>query len=92
MIMAVSDEYFPWPVTQFEQLASYYDDHDTCLEMGDGEQMPCALEHDEDRVWCASGQLRPGVAVLGDGLTREAALDDLQTAFDLLLSVIGPCS
>jgi len=44
------------------------------------------------RFWCASAQIRPCVAAFGDGMTREAALDDLRAARDLLLSVIGPCS
>jgi predicted RNase H-like HicB family nuclease len=91
MITTVSDACFPRPVAELEQLASYYDDHDTSLEMGNREQMPCAVEQDEDGFWCASIQLRPGVAAFGEGATREAALDDLRTAFDLLLSVIGPC-
>jgi predicted RNase H-like HicB family nuclease len=90
--MTVSDECFPRPVAELEELAGYYDDHDASLEMGSGEQVPCAVEQDEDGFWCASAQIRPGVAAFGDGPTREAALDDLRTAFDLLLSVIGPCS
>jgi len=83
---------FNRPVTLLEQLAGYYDDHDTSLEMGNGEQVPCVVERDEDGAWCASAQIRPGVAASGEGATREAALHDLRTAFDLLLSVIGPCS
>ena len=91
IIVTVSDEGFPRPVTQLEQLASYYDDHDTSLETGSGEQVPCAAVQDEAGLWRASAQIRPGVAALGDGATREAALDDLRTAFGLLLSVAGPC-
>jgi predicted RNase H-like HicB family nuclease len=91
MIVAVSDEFFPRPVTLPEQLSGHYDGHDTSLEMGDGEQVPCVVERDEDGFWCASAQIRPGVAAFGEGATRRAALDDLRTAFDLLLSVIGPC-
>jgi len=92
MITTVSDECFPRPVAELEPLASYYDDHDASLEMGRGEQVPCVVEQDEDGVWCASVQLLPGVAAFGDGATGEAALDDLRTAFGLLLSVFGPCS
>jgi predicted RNase H-like HicB family nuclease len=83
---------FSAAVTLLEQLAGYYDDHDTSLEMGNREQVSCVVERDEDGFWCASAQIRPGVAAFGEGATREAALDDLRTAFGLLLSVIGPCS
>jgi hypothetical protein len=34
--------------------------------------VPYTLEQDEDGVWCASAQLRPGVGAVGDGETREA--------------------
>jgi hypothetical protein len=50
------------------------------------------VEQDEGGFWCACARIRPGVAAFGDGATREAAPDDLRTAFDLLLSVIGPWS
>lgn len=92
MIMAVSDECFPRLVTPPEQLAGYHDDQDTSLEIGNGEQMSCAAEQDEDGVLRASVQLRPAVTALGDGLTREAALDNLRSASGLLISVVGPCS
>jgi hypothetical protein len=92
MSMTVSDECFPRPVTLLEQLAGYYDDHDASLEMGNGGQVPCVVERDEDGFWCASAQMRPGVAAFGEGAAREAVLDDLRTAFDFLLSLIGPCS
>jgi len=90
--MAFSDECFPRPVAELEQLAGYYDDHDTSQEMSNGEQVPCVIERDEDEFWCASAQMRPGVAASGEGATRETALDDLRTAFDLLLSAVGPRS
>jgi hypothetical protein len=91
MIMTVGDEHFPRPVTQLGQLAGYHGEHDASLETGSGEQVPCVVEQDEDGFWCACAQIRPGVAAFGDGPTREAALDDLRTGFDLLLSVVGPC-
>ena len=37
MTMASSDEQLPRPVAELEQLASYYDTHDTTAEMEDGE-------------------------------------------------------
>lgn len=92
MIMAACVERFPRLDTELEQLASYRDDHDTSLETGSGVRVPCIVKQDEDGFWCASAQIRPGVAAFGDGTTREAALDDLWTAFDLLLNVVGPGS
>ena len=47
------------------------------------------LEQDEDGVWCASAQLRPGVGAVGDGETREAALDDLRDALQALIAEVG---
>jgi predicted RNase H-like HicB family nuclease len=40
-------------------------------------------------VWCASAQLRPGVGAVGDGETREAALDDLREALEGLIAEAG---
>lgn len=37
MTMANSDEQLPRPAAELEQLASYYDNHDTSAEMEDGE-------------------------------------------------------
>ena len=48
--------------------------------------LPYTLEQDEDGVWCASAQLRPGVGAVGDGATPEEALDDLREAITLLRS------
>jgi predicted RNase H-like HicB family nuclease len=50
---------------------------------------PYTLEQDEDGVWCASAQLRPGVGAVGDGATREAALDDLREALQALIAEVG---
>jgi len=51
--------------------------------------VPYTLEQDEDGVWCASAQLRPGVGAVGDGETREAALDDLRDALQALIAEVG---
>jgi predicted RNase H-like HicB family nuclease len=51
--------------------------------------VPYALEQDEDGIWCASAQLRPGVGAVGDGATREAALDDLREALQALIAEVG---
>lgn len=52
--------------------------------------VPYAIEQDEDGVWCASAQLRPDVGAVGDGPTREAALEDLRAALEVLLAEVGP--
>jgi hypothetical protein len=86
---------FPRLVIPLEKLAGYRDDHDTSLEMGNGEQMPCTVEQHEDHedgVWRASVQFRPSVAAFGEGATREAAPNDLRSASDLLISAVGPRS
>jgi predicted RNase H-like HicB family nuclease len=51
--------------------------------------VPYTIEQDEDGVWCASAQLRPGVGAVGDGGTREAALDDLRDALQALIAEVG---
>ncbi len=48
--------------------------------------VPYAVEQDEDGVWCASAQLRPGVGAVGDGPTAEAAVTDLRDALEALLA------
>jgi predicted RNase H-like HicB family nuclease len=52
--------------------------------------VPYAIEQDEDGVWCASAQLRPGVGAVGDGPTQEAAIADLREALEVLLAEVGP--
>lgn len=52
--------------------------------------VPYVVEQDEDGVWCASAQLRPGVGAVGDGATQEEAIADLRTALEALLDVVGP--
>jgi predicted RNase H-like HicB family nuclease len=51
--------------------------------------VPYTLEQDEDGVWCAAAQLRAGVGAVGDGETREAALDDLREALQALIAEAG---
>jgi predicted RNase H-like HicB family nuclease len=51
--------------------------------------VPYTLDQDEDGVWCASAQLRPGVGAVGDGETAEAALDDLRKALQVLIAEVG---
>lgn len=50
--------------------------------------VPYTIEQDEDGVWCARAQLRPGVGANGDGPTREAAIADLREALIGLLGEI----
>lgn len=52
--------------------------------------VPCAVEQDEDGVWCASAQLRPGVGAVGDGPAAEAAVVGLREALEALLAEVGP--
>lgn len=52
--------------------------------------VPHVVEQDEDGVWCASAQLRPGVGAIGDGATQEEAISDLRGAPEALLDVAGP--
>ncbi len=52
--------------------------------------VPYSVEQDEDGVWCAAAQLRPGVGAVGDGPTPEAAIADLREALQLLLAEVGP--
>jgi predicted RNase H-like HicB family nuclease len=52
--------------------------------------VPYVVEQDEDGVWCASAQLRPGVGAVGDGPTAEAAVADLRDALAALLAEVGP--
>jgi predicted RNase H-like HicB family nuclease len=52
--------------------------------------VPYAVEQDEDGVWCASAQIRPGVGAVGDGPTPEAAVADLRAALEVLIAEVGP--
>jgi predicted RNase H-like HicB family nuclease len=52
--------------------------------------LPYTIEQDEDGIWCAAAQLRPGVGAVGDGPTPDAAIADLRSALELLLAEVGP--
>lgn len=43
--------------------------------------VPIVVERDEDGVWCAHAQLRPGVGAHGEGHTEEEALTGLIEEF-----------
>ena len=47
------------------------------------------VEQDEDGVWCAHAQLRPGVGANGEGDSREAAIADLREALLGLIAEFG---
>jgi predicted RNase H-like HicB family nuclease len=51
--------------------------------------VPVVVERDEDGVWCAHAQLRPGLGAHGEGDTEEAALDDLREALAGLIEEFG---
>jgi len=51
--------------------------------------VPYVIEQNDDSVWCASAQLRPGVGAVGDGPTAEAAIADLRGALEALLAEVG---
>jgi predicted RNase H-like HicB family nuclease len=53
------------------------------------QHVPYVLEQDEDGVWCASAQLRPGVGAVGDGPSPEAAVEDLREALIALIEEVG---
>ena len=52
-------------------------------------RIPYTVEQDEDGVWCAHAQLRPGVGANGEGDTREAAMADLREALEGLIAEFG---
>lgn len=51
--------------------------------------VPYSVEQDEDGIWCASAQLRPGVGAVGDGATAEEAIADLREALTTLIEEVG---
>jgi predicted RNase H-like HicB family nuclease len=51
--------------------------------------VPYGVEQDEDGVWCASAQLRPGAGAVGDGPSPEAAVADLRGALEALLAEVA---
>lgn len=52
--------------------------------------IPYIVEQDEDPVWCAHAQLRPGFGAHGEGETPDAAVADLREALTGLLEEFGP--
>jgi len=52
--------------------------------------VPYIVEQDEDGVWCAHAQLRPGVGGHGEGDSPEAAVEDLREALEGLIAEFGP--
>ncbi len=48
--------------------------------------LPYTIEQDEDGVWCAHAQLRPGAGAHGEGNSREAAITDLREALTALIA------
>lgn len=51
--------------------------------------VPYTIEQDEDDVWCAHAQLRPGVGANGEGDTADAAVADLREALGALITEFG---
>jgi len=51
--------------------------------------VPYTVEQDEDGVWCAHAQLRPGVGAHGEGDSRETAIADLREALIGLIAEFG---
>jgi predicted RNase H-like HicB family nuclease len=51
--------------------------------------VPYTVEQDQDGVWCAHAQLRPGVGAHGEGDTPEAAVADLRAALEGLIAEFG---
>ena len=52
--------------------------------------VPYTVEQDEDGVWSAHAQLRPGVGANGEGDTPGAAITDLREALLGLVAEFGP--
>lgn len=51
--------------------------------------VPLVVEQDEDGVWCAHAQLRPGVGAHGFGDSEQEALADLREALIALVAEFG---
>jgi predicted RNase H-like HicB family nuclease len=51
--------------------------------------VPYVVEPDEDGVWCAHAQLRPGVGAHGEGDSADAAVADLRDALEALIAEFG---
>jgi predicted RNase H-like HicB family nuclease len=57
--------------------------------MARGVRVPYRLEQDEDGVWCAHAQLRPGVGANGQGTDPSEAAADLELALTALVDEFG---
>jgi len=51
--------------------------------------VPYTVEQDEDGVWSAHAQLRPGVGANGEGESAQAAIADLREALTGLIAEFG---
>jgi predicted RNase H-like HicB family nuclease len=51
--------------------------------------VPYTVEQDEDGLWCAHAQLRPGVGANGEGTTADDAVADLREALAGLVAEFG---
>src|ERR1700728_5279273 len=51
--------------------------------------IPYTVEQDEDGVWCAHAQLRPGVGANGEGDSPTAAVIDLREGLLGLIAEFG---
>jgi predicted RNase H-like HicB family nuclease len=51
--------------------------------------VPYFVEVDEDGVWCAHAQIRPGVGAHGQGDNEAAAIADLREALTGLIDEFG---
>lgn len=51
--------------------------------------VPYVVAPDEDGVWCAHAQLRPGVGAHGQGENEAAAVADLREALTGLIDEFG---
>lgn len=52
-------------------------------------RVPYTVQQDEDGIWCAHAQLRPGVGAHGEGDNAEAAAEDLREALEGLIAEFG---
>jgi len=51
--------------------------------------VPYTVEQDEDGIWCAHAQLRPGVGANGEGDTPDTVIADLRMALEALIAEFG---
>jgi predicted RNase H-like HicB family nuclease len=51
--------------------------------------VPYTVEQDEDGIWCAHAQLRPGVGANGEGDSPATAIADLREALTGLIAEFG---